>query len=307
MPHTVVTDRDPIFVSRFWRELFKLYEVKLSMSTAYHPQTDGQTERVNQCLEMYLMCAIHDSPKQWKKWLPLAELWYNSSFHSSLGCSPFKSLYAYEPNLVLTPTMASETMSAVSNMIQDRELHIQSLKEHLAAAQNKMKLYADKKRTDLEFVVGDKVRLKLQPYVQSSVANIPFPKLALKYYVPYEVLKKIGRVAYKLKLPEGSLIHPVFHISQLKAFTLDYTPVYADLPKISDLTASATEPEAILERRLVKKGNTSIPQVKIKWTNLSADAATWEDYHVVKKRFPSSSAWGQASSLEGRDVTHVSQ
>jgi hypothetical protein len=71
-------------------------------------------------------------------------------------------------------------------------------------------------------------------------------------------------VAYKLKLPEGSLIHPVFHISQLKAFTPDYTPVYAELPKISDLTAPATEPEAILERRLVKKGNTTIPQVKIK-------------------------------------------
>jgi hypothetical protein len=80
--------------------------------------------RVNQCMKMYLRCAIHDSPKQWKKWLPLAELWYNSSFHSSLGCSPYKALYAYEPNLVLTPIMASETMPAVSDMIKDRELHI---------------------------------------------------------------------------------------------------------------------------------------------------------------------------------------
>jgi hypothetical protein len=70
------------------KELFKLYDVKLTMSTAYHPQTDGQTKRVNQCLEMYLRCAVHDAPKQWKNWLSLAELWYNSSYHSSLGCSP---------------------------------------------------------------------------------------------------------------------------------------------------------------------------------------------------------------------------
>jgi hypothetical protein len=97
LPCSIVTDRDPIFLSTFWKELFKLYDVKLALTTAYHPQTDGQTKRVNQCLEMYLRSAIHDSPKQWKSWLPLAELWYNSSYHSSLGCSPFKALYAYEP------------------------------------------------------------------------------------------------------------------------------------------------------------------------------------------------------------------
>jgi hypothetical protein len=210
-----VTEKDTIFLSKFWKELFQLYGVKLTMSTAYHPQTDVQAERVNQCLEMYLCCVIHDSPKQWKKWLPLAELWYNSSFHSSSGCSPFKALCAYEPNLVLTPTVSTETSATLTEMIQHRELHLQALKDHLVAAQNKMKVQADKKRTCLEFVVGEQVLLKLQPYVQSSVANRPYPKLASKYYGPYEVLEKIGKVAYKLKLPEGSLIHPVFHISQL--------------------------------------------------------------------------------------------
>jgi hypothetical protein len=121
-----------------------------------------------------------------------------------------------------------------------------------------MKVQADKKRTCLEFAVGEQVLLKLQPYVQSSVANRPYPKPAFKYYGPYEVLEKIGKVAYKLKLPEGSLIHPVFHISQLKAFTPAYTPVFSELPMVSDITASTTEPEAILGRRLVKKGNHAI-------------------------------------------------
>jgi hypothetical protein len=307
LPKTIVTDRDPVFLSKFWKELFQLYGVKLTMSTAYHPQTDGQTERVNQCLEMYLRCAIHDSPKQWKKWLPLAELWYNSSFHSSLGCSPFKALYAYEPNLALTPTVSTETSATVTEMIQHRELHLQALKDHLATAQNKMKVQADKKRTCLEFAVGEQVLLKLQPYVQSSVANRPYPKLAFKYYGPYEVLEKIGKVAYKLKLPEGSLIHPVFHISQLKAFTPAYTPVFSELPMVSDITASTTEPEAILGRRLVKKGNHAIPQIKVKWSNLPETAATWEDYNVLKHRFPSSLLWGQAETRDGGDVTTVAK
>ena len=98
-PTSIVSDRDTIFVSNFWKQLFTLYKVELKLSTAYHPQTDGQSKRVNQCLEMYLRCVVHDSPSKWKSWLSLAELWYNTSFHSSLGCSPFKALYGYEPNL----------------------------------------------------------------------------------------------------------------------------------------------------------------------------------------------------------------
>jgi hypothetical protein len=195
LPRAIITDRDPIFFSTFWKELFRLYTVKLSLTTAYHPQTDGQTERVNQCLEMYLRCAIHDSPKQWKNWLPLAELWYNTAFHSSLGCSPFKALYAYEPNLTLAPTITSSTAAGVTEFIQDRKQHLEALKQHLIAAQNRMKIQADKKRTDRQFQVGEKVLLKLQPYVQTSVASRPYPKLSFKYYGPYDVVERIGAVA----------------------------------------------------------------------------------------------------------------
>jgi transposase InsO family protein len=99
VPLTIVSDRDRIFTSHTWREMLQTAGTKLLYSTAYHPQTNGQTERVNQCLEMYLRTAVHETPRRWRRWLPAAEFWYNSSFHSSLNSSPFKALYGREPNL----------------------------------------------------------------------------------------------------------------------------------------------------------------------------------------------------------------
>jgi hypothetical protein len=93
VPLTMVSDRDKIFTSAMWREILQTAGTKLLYSTAYHLQTDGQTERVNQCLEMYLRSAIYDTPRQWRRWLPTAEFWYNTSFHASINCSPFKALY----------------------------------------------------------------------------------------------------------------------------------------------------------------------------------------------------------------------
>lgn len=87
------------------------------------------------------------------------------------------------------------------------------LKNHLAVAQNRMKVHADCNRTDRQFQVGEQVLLKLQPYAQNSVVNRPYPKLAFKFYRPFQVLERMGRAAYKLKLPDNSMIHPVFHVS----------------------------------------------------------------------------------------------
>jgi hypothetical protein len=109
------SDRDKILTSTFRTNLFSLVGTKLLKSTSYHLQTDGQTERVNQFLEMYLRCAIHESPKQWKLWLPLAELWYNSTHHTSLGCSPFKALYGYEADLGLGISLHNQDNSEVTD------------------------------------------------------------------------------------------------------------------------------------------------------------------------------------------------
>jgi hypothetical protein len=141
--NSIVTNRDTIFISHFWKELFKLYKVNLHLSTAYHSQTDGQTERVNQCLKMFLRCSVQDSPKSWKSWLSLAELWYNPSYHSALGCSSSKALYGYEPNVGAAPTLTEDTSTSVAEIITNRVAHLQSIKHHLAQAQNRIKVMAD--------------------------------------------------------------------------------------------------------------------------------------------------------------------
>jgi len=137
--------------------------------------------------------------------------------------------------------------------------------------------------------------------------NRPYPKLAYKYFGPFKVLERIGTVAYRLELPSDSKVHPVFHVSQLKPFVADHTLVYSTLPVTTDLEASAAVPEQVLDRRLVKKGNTAIPQVFIKWTRLPATCVTWEDYNVLRKRFPDAPSWGQAGISVGELSGHHRQ
>lgn len=303
MPHSITSDRDRIFTSNFWKLLFKTLGTKLQFTTAYHPQTDGQSERVNQCLEMYLRCTVQEAPRQWKKGLALAEFLYNSNVHTSLGCSPFKALYGHEPNMGALSVNQPISDQGVEAVVNERAQQMEVLKKHLAAAQNRMKLYADRQRTERIFQVGDKVLLKLQPYAQTTVVNRPYPKLAYKYFGPYEVLERVGQVAYKLALPPSSQIHDVFHVSQLKEYKADFSPVFADLPKLPTLDTMDTVPESILNRRLVKKGNAAIIQVLIKWTHIPAEAATWEDWDTLKTKFPAVIAWGQATNSGGEPVT----
>jgi hypothetical protein len=302
VPESIVSDRDAVFTSNFWRQLFKAVGTKLSYSSAYHPQTDGQSERVNQCLEQYLRCASHDSPKKWRTWLPMAEFWYNSSFHTSLGCSPFKALYGVEPNFGAMPNLGTVEDEALGNVPAERQAYLDLLREHLLRAQVRMKNQADKHRSDRQFVVGDEVLLKLQPYVQSSLVVRPTAKISLKYFGPYKVLARVGAAAYRLQLPPESKIHNVFHVSQIKPFTPNYSPVFSELPTVADLSSGTFFPQQILERRMVKKGNAAIPQIKVLWSSLLVDCATWEDYHVLRTRFPDAALWKEAPLREGESV-----
>jgi hypothetical protein len=122
------------------------------------------------------------------------------------GCSPFKALYGIEPSFGAAPTLADAENESVRDNLLEGQKFLEMLKLNLTRAQNKMKIVADAKRSPRTFQVGELVLLKLQPYAQSSVVNRPCPKLAMKYFVPYKVLEKIGSTAYKLELPDHSQV-----------------------------------------------------------------------------------------------------
>ncbi|XP_073359938.1 uncharacterized protein [Aegilops tauschii subsp. strangulata] len=176
----------------------------------------------------------------------------------------------------------------------------------------KHKKFAELNRTERAFQVGEQVLLKLQPYVQKSVASCPCLKLAFKFFGPFSVIARIGPAAYKLELPTDSKIHPVFHVSQLKPFTPNYSPVFSELPVTTDLSTKETIPVEILDRRMMKKGNAPVIQLQVAWDTVPP-TITWEDYDVLRRRYPQASIWEDDATEEeersqgGENVTTTVQ
>nr|XP_009790845.1 PREDICTED: uncharacterized protein LOC104238238 [Nicotiana sylvestris] len=136
LQRTTVSDRDVVFLSKFWQSLFYVQGVQLHHSTIYHPQSDGQTEVVNKCLEGYLRCMCIDRPKDWAHWLPLAEWWYNITYHSATKLTPFEVLYGQKPPLHMPYIPYNSMVEEVDRSLQAREATIRLLKHHLALAQS---------------------------------------------------------------------------------------------------------------------------------------------------------------------------
>lgn len=270
------------------------------MSSAYHPATDGQTERVNQQVECYLRSFISSHPAKWSKWLSMCEFWYNTNWHSAVGKTPFEILYGHTPRYF--GISASDTIAApdIQHWLQERQTVLDSVTQHLHRAQQRMKYQADKHRTERSFVIGDMVFLKLQPYVQSSVVRRANHKLSFKYFGPYKVIDRIGEVAYKLQLPASSKIHPVFHVSQLKKVISPTSAVQPNLPfQFSHLQV----PVQVLQSRVRQVGQKTVAQGLILWSDSTPAEATWEDLEPLRQQFPRAAAWGQAATQQGGDVS----
>ncbi|XP_066347818.1 uncharacterized protein [Miscanthus floridulus] len=162
-----------------------------------------------------------------------------------------------------------------------------------------MKSQADKQRTEREFNEGDSVFLKLQPYTQSSVASRTNQNLSFRFYGPFKIIQRIGKVAYKLDLPEDSRIHPVVHVSQLKKHVPATMTVSDDLSSVGVEPIKELQPHQVLQVRTILRGAHSVPQKLIQWTGLPEALATWEDDHTLLEKFPQFAASGQAG-IQGR-------
>ncbi|KAL9408368.1 hypothetical protein AB3S75_046848 [Citrus x aurantiifolia] len=287
IPTSIVSDRDKVFISSFWQALFQLQGTQLCMSSSYHPQSDGQTEVVNRTLEQYLRCFTGDQPRKWTEWIPWAEFSYNTSIHSSTKMTPFETVYGFPPPSPLAYVPGTSRVQAVDEYLRDRDAILRELRHNLSVARDRMKSQADQNRREVSFMVGDYVYLKLQPYRQTSVAFRRSMKLAPRFYGPYQIVEKVGAVAYKLALPPGSQIHNVFHVSLLRKHAGTNAPASTQLPPVAEDSTILPQPEAVLNRRVIRKGKyRPRSEILIKWKGAPMEDATWENEWHFSKSFP---------------------
>ncbi|GJY43335.1 putative reverse transcriptase domain-containing protein [Tanacetum coccineum] len=216
IPVSIICDRDGRFTSNLWRAFQKALGTQLDISTAYHPQTDGQSERTIQTLEDMLRACVIDFGKGWDSHLPLAEFSYNNSYHTSIKAVPFEALYGRKCYSPVCWAKVGDAQLTGPELIHETTEKIVQIKQRIQAACNRQKSYADVRRKPLAFQVGDRVMLKV--YLWKGVIRFgKRGKLNPRYIGPFKVLEKVGTVAYRLELPQQlSRVHSTFHVSNLK-------------------------------------------------------------------------------------------
>lgn len=241
---------------------------------------------MNQCLENYVRCKTFHEPKKWTSWLSLAEFWYNTAFHTSLQISPFQDLYGFPPPQISELAIPGLADLDAQQFLEAKQAMLRQLKLNLSQAQARMKKYADMNRTERTFQTGVMVYLKMEPYRLAAFGFRGPLILHSKYYGPFRILNTVRNMSYKLLLPDGVKIHPVFHVSQLKKdLGLKVVP-NPDLPLTNADGTLKTEPTLVLHVRQIPRNNVTVVQWLVQWENLSPEEATWEDADFLKEVFP---------------------
>jgi hypothetical protein len=281
LPKRVVSDRDTVFTSSFWTEVMRLIEVEQDKSSAYHPQTDGQTERVNQVLEHYLRTYCVWDQDDWVELLPFAEFCYNNTVHTATKQTPFFAAYYQHPeNNFVHPSNADPESNNPAAIKTVETLHAMrdAMKENMKAAQDRMRKYYDKK------VANEEPKFKVGDWVMVNAKNIktkrPTKKLDYKLRGKFQIEKLCGTYAYKLKLPPMSgKIHPVFHISLLEPYHSNTIPGRrSPTPPPVDLEEQEWFVEGIVTSR-IRKGQV---EYLVSWKGFGPDDNTWEPYENLK-------------------------
>jgi len=267
LPDTIISDRGPQFAAKVFRELGTLLGIKLAMSTAYHPQTDGETERVNQELEVYLRIFCSNNPETWKSFLSLAEFTHNNQSHSARNASPFYLMMGYDPKTFPMPHLKSDVPAAEQRIKELQQVRDEALATHELARQRMLK-HATRKFKP--FKKGDKVWLE----GKNLKFGYPTKKLAPKREGPFPILEVLSPLVYKLKLPEQWRIHPVFHASLLTPYreNEEHGPNFTSSPPDIVDNEEEYEVEAILAHRKQGRGYKFL----IKWEGYPSSENTWE-------------------------------
>ncbi|GKB71679.1 putative reverse transcriptase domain-containing protein [Tanacetum coccineum] len=257
------------------------------MSTAYHPQTDGQSETTIQTLEDMLRACAIDFGKGWVNHFPLVEFSYNNSYHASIKAAPFEALYGRKCRSPICWTEVGEAQILGPELIQETTEKIVQIKQRMQATRDRQKSYANLKRKPIEFQVGDNVMLKVSPW-KGVVRFGKRGKLNPRYVRPFNVLEKVGEVAYKLELPEElSKVHNTFHVSNLKKCYAD-EPLAVPLDGLhfDDKLQFVEEPVEIVDREVKRLKRSRIPLVKVRWNSKRGPKFTWEREDQFQKKYP---------------------
>ncbi|GJS77369.1 putative reverse transcriptase domain-containing protein [Tanacetum coccineum] len=280
-----IIENDPL--DKLARSFQKALDTDISMSTAYHPETDGQSERTIQTLEDMLRACVINFSKGWVKHLPLAKLLYNNSYHASIKAAPYEALYGRKCQSPVYWAEVGEAQLTGPELIQETTEKIVLIKQRMQAAQDRQKSYADRKRKPMEFEVGDRVMLKVSPW-KGVVRFGKRGKLNPRYVGPFRVLAKVRKVAYRLELPqELSRVHHTFHVSNLKKCYAN-EPLVMPLEGIhvDDKLQFVEEPVEIMEREIKRLKQSRIPLVKVRWNSRRGPEFTWEREDSFKQKYP---------------------
>ncbi|KAL4025841.1 hypothetical protein IC575_014247 [Cucumis melo] len=287
VPVSIISDRDTRFTSKFWKGLQLALGTRLDFSTTFHPQTDGQTERLNQILEDMLRACVLEFSRSWDSHLHMMEFAYNNSYQATIGMAPFEALYGKCCRSPVCWSEVGEQRMLGPELVQTTNADIQKIRARMLTAQSRQKSYADVRRKNLEFEVGDMVFLKVAP-MKGVLRFVKKGKLSPRFVGPFEILERIGPVAYRLALPPSfSAVHDVFHVSMLRKYVADPTHVVDFEPlQVSENLSYEEQPVEVLAREVKKLGSREISLVKVLWQNHGVEEATWEKEEDMRAQYP---------------------
>nr|GEX81140.1 putative reverse transcriptase domain, ribonuclease H-like domain protein [Tanacetum cinerariifolium] len=287
VPVLIILDRDSLFTSRFWETLQKALGTQLNLSTAYHPETDGQSERTIQTMDDMLRACVIDFGNSWDRHLPLVEFSYNNSYHASIKAVPFEALYGRKCRSLVCWSEVGDSQLTGPEFIRETTEKIVQIKNRLLTARRRQKSYADVRRKPMEFEVGDMVMLKVSPW-KSVIRFGKHGNLSPRYIGPFKIIERISPVAYKLELPKKLCgIHNTFHVSNLKK-CLAYENLVIPLEEVQlyDKLHFIEEPMEIMEREVKQPKQSRIPIVKVRWNSRRSPEYTWEREDFLKRNYP---------------------
>lgn len=287
VPLSIISDRGPQFTAQFWRSFQTALGTRLDLSTAFHPQTDGQSERTIQILEDMLRACILDFGGSWDQYLPLMEFAYNNSYQSSIQMAPFEALYGRRYRSPIGWFEVGESRLVGPDLIQEAIEKVQLIRDRLVTAQSRQKSYADRRRRPLEFSVGEHVFLRVSP-MKGILRFGRKGKLSPRFIGPFEILERVGQVAYRLALPPDiSGVHPVFHVSMLRKYVHDPSHVIQHQEvQLDEHLSYVEQPVAIVDRRVKRLRSKDVASVKVVWRGPSGEEMTWEPEVVMRENYP---------------------